>query len=63
MNEQEAEIQRTLGRIEEKLDMVLPRLNNHAFRIGKLERWQSRILGGAAVLGFLAGIAVAIWKA
>lgn len=62
MTEQE-NIQRTLGRIEEKLDNALPRLNNHSERLGKLERWQARLLGGAAVAGFLFGVALTIWKA
>jgi hypothetical protein len=39
-----------------------PRLNNHSDRIGKLERWQSRVLGGAAVAGFLLGVAITLWK-
>jgi hypothetical protein len=59
-------IERTLGRIEEKIDNLVlstqPRLNNHSDRIGKLERWQSRVLGGAAVAGFLLGVAITLWK-
>jgi len=60
-------MERTLGRIEEKLDNLVkqtePRLNNHSERIGKLERWQARLLGGAAVAGFVFGVALTIWKA
>lgn len=60
-------MERTLGRIEEKLDNLVkqtePRLNNHSERIGKLERWQSRVLGGVAVASFILGVALTIWKA
>jgi hypothetical protein len=57
------EIERALGRIEGKLDLLLPaveaqeqRLTYVAGRVSKLEKWQSKILGGAVVAGFLLGI-------
>jgi hypothetical protein len=59
-------IERTLGRIEEKLDSLArvtePRLNNHSDRLGKLERWQSRLIGGAAVASFVFGVLLTLWK-
>jgi hypothetical protein len=57
------EIERALGRIEGKLDLLLPsvaaqeeRLVVMAGRVSKLEKWQSKILGGAVVAGFLLGL-------
>jgi hypothetical protein len=59
------EIERALGRIEGKLDLLLPsvaaqeeRLVVMAGRVSKLEKWQSKILGGAVVAGFLLGLAL-----
>ena len=58
-------IERSLGRIEAKLTglvdshveikVALTRLDT---RTSSLERWQSRIVGGAAVAGFVFGMAV-----
>jgi hypothetical protein len=52
------EVQRTLGRIESKLDSVLEkqdehkqRLDNHGARIGGLERWRAWTLGAAVAIG------------
>lgn len=52
---------RVLGRIEGKLDAVLERigeqqnrLNNHGDRLGRLERWQAKLLGMAAVIAIIA---------
>jgi hypothetical protein len=57
------EIERALGRIEGKLDLLLPsvaaqeeRLVVMSGRVSKLEKWQSKILGGAVVAGFLLGL-------
>jgi hypothetical protein len=57
------DIERALGRIEGKLDLLLPsvaaqeeRLTVMVGRVSKLEKWQSKILGGAVVAGFLLGI-------
>jgi hypothetical protein len=59
------DIERALGRIEGKLDLLLPsvaaqeeRLVVMAGRVSKLEKWQSKILGGAVVAGFLLGLAL-----
>lgn len=56
-------IERTLGRIEEKLDgLVLSHGETKTSlllldgRTTKLERWQSRILGGAVTAGFILGL-------
>jgi hypothetical protein len=63
------EIERALGRIEGKLDLLLPaveaqeqRLTYVAGRVSKLEKWQSKILGGAVVAGFLLGIVMRALK-
>lgn len=59
----ESNVERTLGRIEEKLNAALQRqeltdtrLNHHSARISGLEKWQSRVLGGAVVGGFVLGV-------
>jgi phage shock protein A len=59
------DIQRTLGRLESKLDAVLAtqnttndRLNNHSARISVLERWQSKVLGAVAIVSLIAGALV-----
>lgn len=56
-------IERTLGRLEGKMDSVIESLKEGRevmealdSRTAKLERWQSRVMGGAAVAGFVAGI-------
>jgi hypothetical protein len=65
------DIQRTLGRLESKLDALLDandkrdttvneRLNNHSSRIGTLERWQSKVLGAVAVVALLVGAGVGL---
>lgn len=56
-------VERSLGRLEGKLDGLvasqkqaneaLDRLEN---RTSTLERWRSQMLGGAAVAGFVSGI-------
>lgn len=52
-----------LGQLDGKMDMVLKSLDEGKVvmvtleaRTAKLERWQSRLMGGAAVAGFVAGI-------
>lgn len=65
-------IERTLGRIEEQLNGVRASLEDsrtevrstlttHNARIAGLERWQSRLVGGAAVVGFLFGAILKLW--
>lgn len=56
-------IERTLGRLEGKMDSVLESLREGRevmetleSRTAVLERWQSRVLGGALVAGFVSGI-------
>ena len=57
------EIERALGRIEGKLDLLIPatevtnaRVSAVSARVSKLEKWQSKVLGGAVVAGFLLGL-------
>jgi hypothetical protein len=57
------EIERALGRIEGKLDLLIPalgvqetRLTSMSGRVSKLEKWQSKVLGGAVAAGFLLGL-------
>jgi hypothetical protein len=52
------ELSRAIGNIEGKLDSVLEqlkrkdeRLDNHANRLAKLERWQAWTLGAGAAAG------------
>jgi hypothetical protein len=59
------EIERALGRIEGKLDLLLPamaaqetRLSFVTERVSKIEKWQSKVLGGAVVAGFILGLAL-----
>lgn len=61
------DVQRTLGRIESKVDSLLEkqdehkaRLDNHGQRIGKIERWQSWTLGACAAIGVVAGLLVTV---
>ena len=61
------DILRALGRIEGKMDgvaewsqVVDKRLNNHADRIGGLERWRAYLLGIAAVTAAVAGFAIKV---
>jgi hypothetical protein len=63
------DIQRTLGRIESKLDAVIKdrdedknRLDNHGNRIGALERWQARVVGAVAIVAFGLGLAVKVLR-
>lgn len=63
----EHEIQRTLGKIEGKLDELLRRANGHdaagaglTARVTELEGWRSWISGGLAVVGVLAGAALSV---
>jgi hypothetical protein len=63
------DIQRTLGRIESKLDGVLERqseqhdrLNKHGDKIASLERWRAWVLGAAAVVIFGLGFAAKLIK-
>jgi hypothetical protein len=50
------DIQRTLGSIETKVDMLLQRTEAVDGRVGKLEKWQNRVIGAyaflIAVIGF-----------
>lgn len=56
-------IERALGRIEGKLDLLIPalaanedRTTKLSSRVSKIEKWQSKMLGGAIVAGFLFGL-------
>lgn len=56
-------IERALGRIEGKLDLLIPAVNANeertmklSSRVSKLEKWQSKLLGGAIVAGFALGL-------
>jgi hypothetical protein len=56
----------TMGRIEGKLDIMLPLLTNHEGRISSLEKSRAWMLGAAAVIVALLGAAVKVlsgWKA
>lgn len=62
-------IQRTLGRIEARLDEVIRRFAAHdtasaelATRVGRLERWRSYQTGAIAVLTFLVAAALKFFK-
>jgi hypothetical protein len=57
------EVQRALGRIEGKLDLLIPALEANETRavsltgrVSKLEKFQSKLLGGAVVAGFVFGL-------
>jgi hypothetical protein len=57
------DIERALGRIEGKLDLLIPalgrqetRLTTVSGRVSKIEKWQNRVLGAALATGFLFGI-------
>lgn len=55
-----------MGRIEGKLDIMLPLLTNHEGRISSLEKSRAWMLGAAAVIVALLGAAVKVlsgWKA
>lgn len=65
----EDEIQRTLGRIEARLDEVIRRFAAHdtasaelAARVGRLERWRSYQTGAIAVLTFIVAAALKYLK-
>ena len=52
-----------LGQLDGKMDMVLKSLDEGKgvmvtleARTAKLERWQARLMGGAAAVGFVAGV-------
>lgn len=54
------DLERTLGRIEgklesieDKLDAQGTRLDNHGKRLRRLELWQAGVMGGGAVVGWL----------
>ena len=62
-------VERALGRVEGKLDMVLlgqaahgAALEEVSKRTSKLERWQSKILGAAAVMGFLGSLVLQAFR-
>jgi hypothetical protein len=55
-------VERSLGRLEGKVDSIIKSLEDGSeimarleSRTAVLERWQSRIMGGAVVAGFVAG--------
>ena len=57
------EVAERLGRIEEKVDNIVSRLDdghtlhlNHGRRIAALERWRSWILGALAVVGLIVAV-------
>jgi hypothetical protein len=59
----DSHIERALGRIEGKLDLLIPALTANEertgiaeVRISKLEKFQSKLLGGAVVAGFVFGL-------
>jgi len=61
------DIKLLLGQLDGKVDMILAgqtvqrqTLEAHDGRIGTLEKWQARVLGGAAVAGFVSGILVKV---
>ncbi len=49
----ELEIRESLGRIEGKLDIIIPLIGKHDKRISKVENKQSWFSGGLAFLGIL----------
>lgn len=54
-------MQRSLGRIEGKLDGVLATLPTHEHRIAKLEKTRAVVYGAGAVIVFLLGAAVKVF--
>lgn len=52
----------TLGRIEAKLDGMVPTLVTMETRVSDLEKWQGRMAGGLAVLAAIFGVIVASIK-
>lgn len=56
-------LERALGRLEGKVDRILDVLPQHEERIVRLETWKARLMGAAALAGFLAGlIARVVWR-
>lgn len=53
------EVQRSLGRLEGKLDAALEKMDNHEPRIARLERWQAWTFGAAGAVGVVVGV---FWK-
>jgi hypothetical protein len=51
-------IERTLGRMEAKVDIVLERTAKMEPRIASLEKWQARVIGAYALLVVIIGIAI-----
>lgn len=50
------DVQRTLGRIEGKLDAVLQQQEDHKRRIDDLEGLKNKALGIAAIIGSMVGL-------
>jgi hypothetical protein len=62
------EVMEKLGNMDGKLDGVMrtqdihrDRMNHHSGRLGKVERSQSRLKGGVAVLAFVMGVMGTVW--
>ncbi len=55
----EVAIQRTLGRIEQKLDDHIIHQNDYGKRIGNLEKWRTWVRGVTAALSLVAGYLLA----
>lgn len=53
------EVQRSLGRIEGKLDGLLEKIDTHETRISALEAWKAWTFGAAAAAGVIVGV---VWK-
>ena len=62
-------VERALGRMEGKVDMILlgqaahgAALEDVSQRTTKLERWQAKLIGAAAVVGFLFGVGIQVFR-
>lgn len=56
----ESEVQRSLGRIEGKLDIALPTLTAHGKAIQSLQEWRARSMGYLAGVSFVMGLLGAV---
>lgn len=55
------ELQKSVGEINAKVDRMVGDLKSQGEKIDKLRIWAAGVVGGAAVLGFLAWV-ITMWR-
>lgn len=55
-------IERTLGRMEAKVDTLLDRTAKIEPRVASLEKWQARVIGAYALLVVIVGVVIKVWR-